>query len=356
MLKNRLNNFRNQINQKNIDGALIINRENRMYVSGFTGSSAWLFVTTEKAILVTDFRYVEQAQKEAPHFEIRQYKGKVIETLSEILKELKIGNLGVEEKHLSYKEYCDFSDAFSECVLESIDDIIEGNRYVKDEKERGIIRKAVEIADYAFNKVLEHIKPGVMEIEIAAEIEYQMKKQGASSPSFETIIASGYRASMPHGVASMKKLEYGDVITMDYGALYQNYCSDITRTVFLGKPNPELEKIYYIVLEAQKLAIEGASEGRKGKEVDNIARKHIEDSGYGSYFGHGLGHGVGLEIHEEPRLSVTGEIELKNYMHVTVEPGIYIPGIGGVRIEDVIMIYGSEPVIYTKASKELIVI
>lgn len=356
MLHLRLSKLRQELSQKGLDGTLIINRENRMYISGFTGSSAWVFVTNDKAILITDFRYIEQAQIEAPLFEIRKYEGKILETLSGIVKELKLSKLGVEESHLSYREYCDLNDAFDGCRLESFDDVVETQRFTKDKEEQSKIKKAVEIADYAFSKVLDFIKPGVLELEIAAEIEYQMKKQGASGSSFETIVASGYRASMPHGVASMKKIELGDVITMDYGALYQHYCSDITRTVFLGKPNPEIEKVYHIVLEAQRKATEGAHEGKIGKEVDKIARKHIEDAGYGNCFGHGLGHGVGLEIHEAPRLAVTGEVKLINNMLVTVEPGIYLPGLGGVRIEDIIMINGDTPIIYTEASKELIIL
>ncbi|HEX9060036.1 MAG TPA: M24 family metallopeptidase, partial [Clostridia bacterium] len=237
-----------------------------------------------------------------------------------------------------------------------LEGLIEKLRIKKDDSEIKKIKDAVKVADDTFSHVLKLIKPGVAEIEIAAEIEYYMKKNGAKGPSFETIVASGKRAALPHGVASEKKLEIGDAVTMDYGAIYGEYCSDMTRTVFLGKPADELLKIYRIVLDAQLKAIEGAIAGVSGKDIDAIARGHIETNGYGNCFGHGLGHGVGLEIHEEPRLSPMGNLIMKDGMVVTVEPGIYVTGLGGVRIEDMIVINGEKPEILTSSTKELIIL
>jgi Xaa-Pro aminopeptidase len=226
----------------------------------------------------------------------------------------------------------------------------------KDDYELDIIKKAVKIADDAFTHILPYIKPGIAEIEIAAEMEYYMKKAGAIGASFETIVASGQRSSMPHGVASDKKLELGDPITLDYGAYYEHYCSDMTRTVFLGQPKDEMKKIYNIVLEAQLKSSEGAAAGLLGKDIDLIARDIIYKNGYENNFGHGLGHSVGLEIHEDPRFSPSGNIKIENDMVITVEPGIYVSGLGGVRIEDIILINDDKPINLTKSSKEMIIL
>lgn len=352
----RLAKLRNKLAEGCYDAAFITKRESCMYISGFTGTSAFLIVTQDKALLFTDFRYVEQARKQAPMFETVKYQNSEIPAINDALKEYKVKRLGFEEESLSYKKYAEYRDKFEADAFIPLNDILGRLRIVKDETEIGVITKAVEIADKAFSHILEVIKPGMMETEVAAELEYHMKKLGASGPSFDTIVASGYRSSMPHGVASEKKLEKGDPVTMDFGAIYKGYCSDMTRTVFLGEPSQEMRKIYGIVLEAQMKALEGAKKGLTGKEIDSIARETIKTAGYGDNFGHGLGHGVGLEIHEEPRLSVTGSVVMEDGMAVTVEPGIYVEGLGGVRIEDLIIICGNKPRILTSSPKELIII
>lgn len=353
---NRLKVLREKLIEKDIDAAFITKRENYLYLSGFTGSSAYLIITQKEAILVTDFRYEEQANKQATAFQVIKYQGQVYKALDEIFIDKKIGKLGFEEAYLTYNDYLEYKSKLTVKDFVPLNSVVEKMRFIKDSSEIEIIKKAVEIADKGFTHILEFIKPGVAEIELAAELEYYMKKIGAKGASFETIVASGERSSMPHGVASEKKIKMGDTITLDFGAIYNDYCSDMTRTVFLGEPNLEMKKIYKLVLEAQLKAIDEAKFGLTGKEIDWVARNIINSGGFEKNFGHGLGHGVGLEIHEEPRLSPTGNISMENGMAVTVEPGIYIPGMGGVRIEDIIIIDGEKPLILTNSTKEMVVI
>lgn len=356
ILSNRLNTFREELKKLGQDGALITKRENYMYLSGFSGTSANLVITSKKAYLLTDFRYAEQSAVQAPLFEIVEHKPDIKDTILEILDSEGIKKLGFEDKSLTYSEYKSFSGKFRDIEMEGIGSVVENLRSIKDQYEIETITKAVEIADGAFTHVLGIIKPGITELDVAAELEYKMKKLGASGASFETIVASGLRSSMPHGVASEKKLEIGDTITMDFGALYNHYCSDITRTVFLGQPDKKVVDIYNIVLEAQLSSVRGAIQGKTGREVDKIARDIIYGKGFEGKFGHGLGHGLGLEIHENPRLSPSGDKILKNNMAVTVEPGIYVEGLGGVRIEDTIIIRDDNPLVLTRSQKDLIIL
>jgi len=355
-MENRLIQVRQKLKDNNIDAILITKRQNYMYLSGFTGTSAHLLISAEKAYLITDFRYIEQATRQAPLFEVVKYQGNIEIEIKKLLEELFVKKLGFEADHLTYDKYLCYKEKFENTELVPQKDFVESLRIIKSDDEIEKIKKAVEIADRAFEHILNYIKPGIKENEIAAELEYFMKKNGAQGPSFETIVASGTRSAMPHGVASEKVIQYGDIVTLDYGAIYEGYCSDITRTIFVGYAQDKLKEIYEIVLNAQLKALKGAFEGKTGREIDSIAREIITKEGYGNNFGHGLGHGVGLEIHEEPRLSVSGEKVMKNGMVVTVEPGIYIEGLGGVRIEDMIVINNDKPQILTKAPKEMIIV
>jgi len=356
-INNRLLKLREGLKKRDLDAALITKRENYIYMSGFTGSSAYLLITQDDAFIITDFRYIEQAEKQAPLYQVVQHQYSPVTTvIYEIIKKADIKNIGFEESNLTYEKYSEYKEKLDIVDFVPLKGLVEELRMIKDEEELVVLKKAVEIADNAFVHVLSYIRPGVREIEIAAELEYFMKKNGANGPSFETIVASGLRSSMPHGVASEKELQMGEPVTMDYGAVYGGYCSDITRTVFLGEPSPDLTKIYNIVLEAQLKSLEHAHKGCLGKDVDLVARDIITKAGYGDYFGHGLGHGVGLEIHEEPRFSPLGKRTMENGMVVTVEPGIYINGIGGVRIEDMIVINDNSPIILTGAKKDMIIL
>ncbi|HOM03076.1 MAG TPA: aminopeptidase P family protein [Acetivibrio sp.] len=352
----RLDNLRLKLKEKGIDAAIIAKSANYFYLSGFTGSFAYLIITQKDAVLVTDFRYKEQARIQAPLFEVMEYSDSIYSFLNDILKSKGIEILGFEEDYTSYKKFKEFEEKFSVKELKPLGGMVEVLRMKKDQTEIDIIKRAVKIADDALSHVLGFIKPGVKEIEIAAELEYFMKKQGAKGTSFDTIVASGERSALPHGVATEKVIELGDAVTMDFGAIFEGYCSDMTRTVFVGRPKEELVKIYNIVLTAQKTALEGAVKGLEGKKIDAIARDIIYKEGFGFNFGHGLGHGVGIEIHEDPRLSPSGDIIMDDGMVVTVEPGIYVKGLGGVRIEDMIVINGNSPEVLTASKKEMIVL
>jgi Xaa-Pro aminopeptidase len=354
--QNRLDDLRKKIRKAKLDAVLVTKRENYMYFSGFTGTSAWLVISENEAVLVTDFRYTEQAEKQATAFQISTYKGSLIKGLNDVIGSMKVETLGFEDTNLTFDKYTDFKAKLNIKELVPLGGILEEARVIKDSHELELIKKAVIIADETFEYILGFIKPGIAEVELAAEMEYFMHKRGAAGASFETIVASGKRSSMPHGVASEKKLEIGDAITFDYGALYSGYCSDMTRTVFLGKPDDRLKEIYNIVLDAQLVSSKGVKKGVNGKDIDKIARDIISAKGYGENFGHGLGHGVGLEIHEEPRLSMTADKALKNGMVVTVEPGIYIDGFGGVRIEDMLVVNDEDPLVLTSSTKEMIII
>ncbi|NLD49447.1 MAG: aminopeptidase P family protein [Clostridiaceae bacterium] len=355
-IENRLKRLREKLKDKDVDAVLVTRRENYIYLSGFTGSFAYLVITQNDACLITDFRYTEQASQQAPLYEIIQYNQSLLAALSDVIQTKGIEKLGFEDDYITYKKYNELHNGIGAKHLIPFQNVLEGLRIKKDNEELEKIRKAVEIADSAFSHILKFLKPGIKEYEVSAELEFYMKKSGAKGASFDTIVASGKRSSLPHGVASGKTIENGDAVTLDYGAIFEDYCSDMTRTVFIGSISKELKNIYNIVLEAQTSALVGAKRGYSGKEVDIIARDIISKSGYEKNFGHGLGHGVGIEVHEEPRLSPKGEIKLDNGMVVTVEPGIYVNDLGGVRIEDMIIINDDKPIILTSSTKEIIVL
>lgn len=351
----RLERLREKLDENKLDGLLITNSYNRRYMTGFTGTAGVVLVSKNGAKFITDFRYVEQAENQIKGYDIVQHSGKIEEEIATQVKELQIKRLGFEKDHVTYGTFEIYKNAM-DVELVPVSGIIEEMRLIKDDSEMEIIRDAAKIADDAFEHILHYIRPGVTEMEISNELEFFMRKKGASSSSFDTIVASGYRSALPHGVASDKVIEKGDFVTLDFGALYKGYCSDITRTVAVGEPSDELKKIYNIVLEAQLKGVEGIKAGMTGKEADALTRDHILDAGYGEYFGHSTGHGLGMEVHERPSLSYRSEDVLKPGMVVTVEPGIYIPGVGGVRIEDDILITEDGNEILTASPKELIIV
>jgi Xaa-Pro aminopeptidase len=351
----RLDRFRRELSKKGLGAALITKRANVRYMSGFTGTNACLVVTESRHFIITDSRYTEQAKIQSPEWCVVETKPDATETIGRLLAESRVDSLGFEDNDMVYGNYKKLEHNLN-IKMAPMGDVIENLRIIKDKSEIQMIKKAVEIADKAFSHVLNVIKPGIAEKEVAAELEYYLKTNGAEGVAFETIVASGSRSSLPHGVASDRKIMNGDVVTLDFGAVYNGYCSDITRTVFVGEPDEEMKKVYNIVLNAQMNALEEVSEGKQGKDVDSIARGYILKSGYGEFFGHSLGHGVGLEIHEEPRLSPRSDTILKNGMVVTVEPGIYLPGKAGVRIEDLVVINGKKPEILTASDKSMIVL
>ena len=349
----RLQLMRQQMHEEKIDAYVVIRPENGRYLSGFSGGEATLYITAEKAFLLTDFRYIEQATGEAPEFEIIKTGQDHFESLAEIGQQAQ--RVGFEGDFVTYVNFGKLKNGFPQAELLSLPNLVSHLRSVKDQAEIEILRQAVKIADDAFANVLKSIEIGQTEEEIGLDLEYSMRRAGASGGSFEFIVASGVRSALPHGTASSKKIHLGEFLTMDFGAVYQGYCSDITRTVFLGEPEDKHREVYEVVLAAQRAGIAAVAPGRTGKEVDAVARKIIEDAGYGDYFGHGLGHSVGLTIHEGPNLNMREERVLEPGMVITVEPGIYIPDWGGVRIEDIVLVTENGCEVLTQAPKEFII-
>lgn len=351
----KLTRLREAMEKVNVDGFLITSTYNRRYMTNFTGTAGVVLISLKEAKFITDFRYVEQASKQAKGYEIVQHKGRLIEEIAKQVKEMKIEKLGFEQEYVTFASYKAYESAVS-AKLVPISGIIENLRLIKTPSEIKILKEAANVADWAFSHILDFIRPGITELDVSNELEFFMRKEGATSSSFDTIVASGKRSALPHGVATDKVIETGDIITLDYGAYYKGYVSDITRTVAVGKPCEELIKIYDIVLEAQLRGMAGIKPGMTGKQADALTRDLIVEKGYGQYFGHSTGHGIGLEVHEGPALSLKSDLILQPGMTVTVEPGIYLPGVGGVRIEDdtIIMIDGNEAL--THSTKELIIL
>lgn len=350
----RLQQMRQQMDAHNLDAYVVIRPENGRYLSGFSGGEATLYITSEKAFLLTDFRYIEQAKAQAPDFEIIDAgQQEHFTKLAEIGQQAQ--RVGFEGDFITYLDFGKLNDAFSQVELLSLPDLVSHLRSVKDESEIKLIRQAVKIADDAFDEVLKTIEIGQTEEEIGLNLEFSMRRAGASGGSFDFIVASGVRSAMPHGTASSKRVQSGEFLTMDFGAIYQGYCSDITRTIFIGDPEDKHRAVYETVLAAQRAGIQAVAPGRTGKEVDAVARTIIEKAGYGDYFGHGLGHSVGLAIHEGPNLNKREERILEPGMVITVEPGIYIPDWGGVRIEDIVLVTENGCEVLTQAPKEFII-
>lgn len=352
----RLEKLRKKLTERKVDGILVTSAVNRRYLSGFTGTSGYLLITEDRAVLFSDFRYKTQAPMQAPEFTFVEHGLKAEETIAETARAQGIRKLAYEDRHLTVAAFRKYADAFQGIELEPAGHLVEQIRMVKDESELAILREACAIVDRAFQHMIGVLKPGMTEKEAALELEFFMRREGAAGTSFDTIMASGERSALPHGVASDRVLQAGDFVTMDYGAYFNGYCSDITRTVVLGAPTERHREIYDIVLEAQQAVLDGIRPGMTGREADKIARDIIKNHGYGDFFGHGTGHGIGLEIHEEPRLSVSGDIVLEPGMVVTVEPGIYLPDFGGVRIEDDIVMTENGAELLTHAPKNFIVI
>jgi Xaa-Pro aminopeptidase len=350
----RVDYLRLLMSEAKLDGVLAYSAENRRYLSGFTGSTGFTVIGRNIAWFITDFRYKEQAANQCENYEVVIQSNNLIEMLAQAFNKDGIKRLGIEEDFMTVGFYKEIIKAFPGIELIPASGIFARLRIMKDESEIENIRKAANIADEAFKHMLEYIKPGLRETEVSLELEYFMKKKGASGTSFDSVVASGVRSSLPHGIASEKIIEKGEFLTLDFGCVYNGYCSDMTRTVFIGKATEKHRKIYDIVLKAQVEALKGIKPGVTGKSVDRIARDIITKEGYGEYFGHGLGHGVGLAVHEEPRLSILGETILEAGMIVTDEPGIYIPEFGGVRIEDLVLVTEKGAEALSKSPKELI--
>lgn len=351
----RIEKLRALLEEKSLDAIYISYNPNVRYLTNFSGSSGSVLITKTKSYFLTDFRYKDQSQKEVHGFEIIiNYSAS--DELKKVFEADGIKLLGFEATHMSYGTYENNTNNFPGVKFIPLTDAVEKLTMHKSAEELAKIQKAIDITDKTFLKMLELIKPGMKELDISAEITYTHKKLGALKDSFEPIVASGWRAALPHGIASGKIIEKGDILTLDFGCVYEGFCSDMTRTIAVGDPGVEIKKIYGIVLEAQLKAIDAARSGISSKSVDSAARDFITSHGYGENFGHGLGHGLGIDVHEMPGLSQRMDITLVEDSVVTIEPGIYIEKLGGVRIEDDVILKPDGCVVMNKSPKELIII
>lgn len=348
----KLTKLRELLVEKELDALFVTSGYNRRYMTGFTGTAGVAIISNDDAVFITDFRYMEQAADQIKDFRIVQHEKTIIEEVAQQVEQMKVKRLGFEKEDLTFGMYELYkSNVAAELVPTA--GLVEKLRIIKTPGELDVLKQAAKIADDAFTHICGFIKAGMTELEVANELEFFMRKQGATSSSFDTIVASGIRGALPHGVATDKKIETGELVTLDYGALYNGYISDITRTVAVGEPSEKMREIYEITLTAQKLAVEGIKPGMTGIQADAIARDYIASKGYGDAFGHSTGHGIGLEVHEAPGLSFRSETVLEPNMTVTAEPGIYLPGIGGVRIEDDLVITENGCERLTHCTKEL---
>lgn len=328
----------NLFKAKGMDALLVTDPFNMRYISGFRGEGI-LYISGKQNVLITDSRYTEAAEKESNFVVVEENRdNKRVAILKRCIEEDGAEVLGYEDCSMLCSEFAVFSSELSVKQWVPMGQSVNDLRQIKTPEELEYLRKAESIGDAAFNAILNFLKPGLTELEVAAQLEYEMKRHGAEDFSFDAIIASGLHSSMPHAIPDDKKLENGDFVTMDFGCLYKGYCSDMTRTVVIGKADDKQKEIYDIVLRSQEAALKTIKAGLKGCEVDKVARDVITEAGYGNCFGHGLGHSVGLFIHEEPRLSPADQTVLQVNMIETVEPGIYVPGFGGVRIEDMVIV------------------
>ena len=351
----RLCKLRTTIAEKGLGAILISQPENLQYLSGFTGSSGWLLISVQNAILATDFRYVEQAKGESPDFEIIRTKGGLSDWLPSLVSDLGWHRLGFEANFISYEGYHKLNEAIKtkhvNLELVPTTGIIEQLRSIKETEELGFITKAIGIVDSAFEQAKAIIHPGITEKEAAWEIEKILRQEGSEGIPFEIIVASGPNSALPHARPTEKPICSGEPVLIDMGARINGYCSDFTRTLFLGKADKTLQEIYNIVLKAQTTAIERVESGMNASQADRLARSVVEQAGYGDAFGHGLGHGVGLAVHESPTLGPNSSDSLADGMVFTIEPGIYLAGQGGVRIEDMVVLKNGKAKVLTQASK-----
>ncbi len=349
----RVRRLRQLLAEAGVDAFLVNAPDNIRYLSGFTGSAGVLLIAPEEALLLTDARYTVQAGAEAPGFELVTVEKSWVESLAEILGDRTYRRVGFTAAHVTHEQFLRMQELWSGTELKPLKDPAAKLRVVKDEEEIEAIRRAVQMVDAAFPQVLEAIRPGRTEREIALELEYDLRARGAERMAFEMILVSGARSALPHGRPSEKVVEAGDLVLLDVGVVCDGYCSDFSRTVLVGTvPEPWQEEIYRAVLAAQEEGLKTVRAGVPAAEVDARVREVIEEYGYGAYFGHSTGHGLGIQVHEPPRLGRFSEETLEAGMVVTVEPGIYLPERGGVRIEDVVVVREDGAEVLTTAPKD----
>ena len=355
-MNNRLERLRDKMVEKGLDAMLVSSAENRRYLSGFAGSAGYLVVSRDDAILATDFRYIEQAGMQAPDFEVVKIGGDW-SWLLDILKGRGYNKVGFESHQMTVATYSRITETLKELTstprpkLVATPGVLEALRSVKDDEELNMLQRAIDVADAAIESIPPTIQPGDTELDVAWRLERAMREMGADALSFDTIVAAGPNGAMPHHMPSDRAISPGEPIVIDMGAKVGGYCSDITRTFCLGEPDETFRKVYDTVLGAQLTAIATVRPGMTGQEADGLARTVIAEAGHGDNFGHSLGHGLGLVVHEHPGVGPRSDHPLHEGMVFTVEPGIYLSGWGGVRIEDVVLLEKGGAKVLSKAAK-----
>ncbi|MBI2906554.1 MAG: aminopeptidase P family protein [Chloroflexi bacterium] len=353
-MSSRLQSLRAKLEEAKLDAILISQPENRRYLSGFAGSAGYLLVSSDAAVLATDFRYTEQASRQAPEFEVVRIQGDIPRWFPPLASRLKDRRLGFEGGDLAFSRYQKLAEAASQMEgmrLVATTDLVEALRAVKDAEEIRRIAAAVELADAAFESVASAAVAGMTEKQVAWDLERHIREHGGEAVSFDVIVASGPNSALPHHMPSDRLLREGEPVVVDLGARLEGYCSDLTRTICLGEPNETFRRVYDTVLGAQLTAQATIAAGMTGEEADRLGRVVIEQAGYGDAFGHSLGHGVGLAVHEAPRLGDgSADILMENAVF-TIEPGVYLSGWGGVRIEDVVVLENKGARSLTRARK-----
>ena len=350
---NGLDRIQTYLVQEGYEGIFITSTTNLHYFAGFTGTAGVAFVTPQSAYFFTDSRYTEQAQGQCSGYQVVQYKKPLWEEIKDYVLTSGATSIAIEGDSMTVDQFGLVVDTFGD-AFEFSSVQLQALRAVKRDDELVHMRKAAAIADQAFSHLLKEIKAGMTENQARIILETYMLKGGSQEPSFTTIVASGHRSSMPHGVASDKVIEKGDFVTFDFGAVWQGYHSDMTRTICMGPASDLQKKLYQVVLRAQEKGVSAVRAGLLGKELDTICRESIENDGYGDYFNHGLGHGVGLDIHEQPVASPRSESVLEKNMIITIEPGVYLPGQIGLRIEDSVIVTDDGCEVLTHSPKDLI--
>lgn len=336
-----------------MDALLLLKTENRRYATGFTGSAGLALVLAGEALLSVDFRYEEQAALEAPACQVLRGGADPLAALAEAVRAREVRRIGFESEFVSYAQVERLREKLAPAEFLPLPDV-DRIRWVKDAAEIAALARAAEISDAAFTHILGLIRPGLTERDVAVELETFMRRVGAERISFDSIVASGPRSALPHGRATDRVMALGEFVTFDFGAVYEGYASDCTRTVVLGGSDDRQRQIYEVVLEAQRRAVDAIRPGVTGRQVDEVGRSVIASAGFREAFGHALGHGIGLDVHEGPRLSPQDGTVLEPGMTLTVEPGIYLPGWGGVRIEDDVVVTADGCRVLTSAPKDLL--
>lgn len=356
-MNKRIEKVRQEIISKNIDGVIITSPENVKYLSGisdFYDNSISILMTADTQKLIMPQRFFDKGMINK-EYELIEYKKGYFNGLAEIIESLKMKRIGFEDQKVLYKDYLNFQEKVKIDMV-PLGHFVDSLRVEKDQEEIDCIKKASDIACESFQELLDIVKPGISEKDLALELEYTMRKKGAEGIAFDTIITSGKRCAIPHAVTSNKKIENNEFLLIDFGCTVNGYCTDMTRTIALGKVSDKHKKVYDTVLNAQVRACNFIREGVTAGEADSVARNYIEENGYKDKFSHSLGHGVGIKVHEYPVLSPKSDIKLINNMIITVEPGIYIEDFCGVRIEDTVVVKKDGIEILTNIPKDLIII